>query len=472
MREGNTVFLSLLLSFWNKRVSFNLPAEVAKIFLPFAQLFSIRVWNHVQVLLVGSMLTTGKRTITSILEIMGLAEQPNFQNYHRVLNRAVWSNLQASKILLTTLVMTFIPHGTIVCGIDDTIERRKGKNIKAKGIYRDPVRSSHSHFVKVSGLRWLSMMLLVEIPWAKKVWGLPFLTVLAPSERYHQEQQRRHKKLTDWARQMILQVKRWLPRRELVLVADSSFASLELLDAISKDCLSTSMITRLRLDAALYEPAPLRPPGTMGRPRLKGKRLPNLEQILLDADTQWSNITLSHWYGETERQVEITTGLAIWYHTGLPIVPIRWVIVRDPLGKKFKTQALLCTNSKYQPQQVLEWFARRWQMEVTFEEVRRHLGLETQRQWSNLALARTTPLILGLFSLVTLLAHHLQDHFIWTIRQKSWYRKSLPTFSDALALVRRFFWASTFSISSKSTDMIKIPRPLFNRLRDIAIYAA
>jgi hypothetical protein len=282
---------------------------------------------------------------------------------------------------------------------------------------------------------------------------LPFLTVLAPSERYHQEQQRRHKKLTDWARQMILQVKRWLPRRELVLVADSSFASLELLDAISKDCLSTSMITRLRLDAALYEPAPLRPPGTMGRPRLKGKRLPNLEQILLDADTQWSNITLSHWYGETERQVEITTGLAIWYHTGLPIVPIRWIIVRDPLGK-FKTQALLCTNSKYQPQQVLEWFARRWQIEVTFEEVRRHLGLETQRQWSNLAIARTTPLILGLFSLVTLLAHHLQDHFIWTIRQKSWYRKSLPTFSDALALVRRFFWASTFSISSKSTDMI------------------
>ena len=122
--------------------------------------------------------------------------------------------------------------------------------------------------------------------------------------------------------------------------------------------------------------------------------------------------------------------------------------------------------------QILEWFTRRWQIEVTFEEVRKHLGLETQRQWSDLAIARTTPLILGLFSIVTLLAHHLQDHFIWTIRQKSWYVKSLPTFSDALALVRRFFWASTFSISSKSTDMIKVPRPLFDRLRDIAIYAA
>lgn len=451
-------------------MSFNLPAEVAKIFLPFAQLFSTRVWNHVQILLVGSILTTGKRTITSILEVMGLENQPNFQNYHRVLNRAVWSNLQASKILLTTLVITFIPSGTIICGIDDTIERRKGKKIQAKGIYRDPVRSSHSHFVKVSGLRWLSMMLLVEIPWAKRVWGLPFLTVLAPSERYHQQLKHRHKKLTDWARQMTLQVKRWLPCRELVVVGDSSFASLELLSTLSKTP-SVSMITRLRLDAALYEPAPPRTSSTMGRPRLKGKRLPNLEQILLNTDTQWSNVTLSHWYGESERQVEVTTGLAVWYHTGLPVVPIRWVLVRDPLNL-FKTQALLCTNSKYRPEQILEWFARRWQIEVTFEEVRRHLGLETQRQWSDLAIARTTPLILGLFSIVTLLAHHLQANFTWTTRRKSWYVKSLPTFSDALALVRRFLWASTFSMSSNPADIIKVPRLLFNRLRDLAIYAA
>jgi len=366
--------------------------------------------------------------------------------------------------------MTLIPNGTIVCGIDDTIERRKGGKIQAKGIYRDPVRSSHSHFVKVSGLRWLSMMLLVEIPWAKKVWALPFLTALAPSERYHQQRQNRHKKLTDWARQMTLQIKRWLPNRELVIVADSSFACLKLLSSVSKTA-SVSMITRLRLDAALYEPAPLRSPGTMGRPRLKGKRLPNLGQVLIDKDTDWSKVTLANWYGETERAVEITTGLAVWYHTGLPAVPIRWVLVRDPLSK-FRTQALLCTNQGYQAQRILGWFARRWQIEVTFEEVRKHLGMETQRQWSDLAIARTTPLILGLFSLVTLLAHHLQTNFTWTIRQKSWYSKPLPTFADALALVRRFLWASTFSMSFKSTDIIKVPRPLFNRLRDLAIYAA
>ena len=132
----------------------------------------------------------------------------------------------------------------------------------------------------------------------------------------------------------------------------------------------------------------------------------------------------------------------------------------------------MCTHQEYQAQQILEWFARRWQIEVTFEEVRRHLGMETQRQWSDLAIARTTPLILGLFSLVTLLAHHLQANFTGTTRQKSWYVKSLPTFSDALALVRRFLWASTFSMSSNPADIIKVPRPLFDRLRDLAIYAA
>ena len=179
-------------------------------------------------------------------------------------------------------------------------------------------------------------------------------------------------------------------------MGDSSFACLELLSALSKTP-SVSMITRLHLDAALYEPAPLKPPGTMGRPHLKGKRLPNLEQILIDADTQWSKITLSNWYGEAEREVEVTTGKSVWYHAGLNVVPIRWVIVRDPLGQ-FKSQALLCTNQEYHAQQILEWFVRRWQIEVTFEregwrgclaisnraveEVRRHLGWETQRQWS------------------------------------------------------------------------------------------
>ena len=160
-----------------------LPSDYLTLIQTFAPLFSNSIWVHAQVLLVGAMLTTGKRTVTAGLRIMGLSTDVHFQNYHRVLNRAAWSSRQASYLLLGLLIAAFAPTGPVLIGLDDTIERRRGEKIKAKGIYRDPVRSSHSHFVKASGLRWLSMMLLVPIPWAQHVWALPFLTVLAPSER-------------------------------------------------------------------------------------------------------------------------------------------------------------------------------------------------------------------------------------------------------------------------------------------------
>ena len=190
-----------------------------------------------------------------------MSDDKCFQNYHRVLNRAVWSSLAVSQVLLGLLINAFAPAGTIVMGLDDTIERRRGAKIRAKGIYRDPVRSSHSHYVKASGLRWLSLMLLAPIPWAKRVWALPFLTVLAPSERYYAHSPRAHKKLTDWARQVLLQVRRWLPKRALVIVADSSFAVIELLERMRRLTNPICMVTRLRLDAALYEPPPARKPG-------------------------------------------------------------------------------------------------------------------------------------------------------------------------------------------------------------------
>ena len=187
----------------------------------FAPLFDARVWSYAQLLLVGAILAPGKRTVTSVLRIVGRGNEPHFQNYHRVLNRARWNSRTASQILLSLLIRTFAPSGPILVGLDDTIERRWGKQIQARGIYRDPVRSSRSHFVKTSGLRWLSLMLLAEIPWAGRVWALPFLTVLAPSKRYDQKRQRRHKTLPEGGRQMALQLRHWLPDRRLVLVVDS-----------------------------------------------------------------------------------------------------------------------------------------------------------------------------------------------------------------------------------------------------------
>ena len=448
-----------------------LPSEYLTLIQAFAPIFSKRIWQHLQILVMGALLAPGKRTVTAVLRIMGLSQEQHFQNYHRVLNRAVWSGLEISRVLLGLLLTTFAFCGDVVMGMDDTIERRRGEKIKAKGIYRDPVRSSHSHFVKASGLRWLSLMLLVPIPWAERVWALPFLTVLAPSERYYLGRVRRHKLLTAWARQMLLQVRRWLPKRRLVVVADAGFAVISLLSRIQRLPHPICMVVRFRLDAALYEPAVPRCPHQKGRTPLKGKRLPNLNQVLKERQTVWQGVTLCHWKGERKRVVEITSGTAVWYHAGLPALPIRWVLIRDPKGK-FKPQALLCTDLSVPAEQILKWFVMRWRVEVTFQEVRAHLGVETQRQWNDWAILRTTPALLGLFSLVTLLAHRLTQQDQLPIRQAAWYVKRLPTFSDALAVVRQSLWRQPyFPTSWGKTDIQKQAHWVLERYTDALCYA-
>lgn len=445
-----------------------LPADMVALLAPFAPLFSRPVWRHVQVLLAGAILAPGRRMVSSALQAVGLGSLPQFQRYHRVLNRAVWSSLGVSRILLGLLVATFAPSGPLVVGIDETIERRRGTKIAAAGIYRDPVRSSHGHFVKVRGLRWISLQLLVPIPWASHVWALPFLTALAPSERCSQRRRRRYKPLTLWARQLIRLVHRWQPDRRLVVVGDRAYAALELLGAVRT---AATVVARLRLDAHLCAPAPARLPGQTGRPRLVGARLPNLATYVTDPATPWMTHTLARWYGERDRPIQLFSGTAVWYHTGLPPVPIRWVVIRDPWGK-FATQAVLCTDVAADPLQIVSWFMLRWQLEVTFREVRAHLGMETQRQWSDRAIARTTPALLGLFSLVTLLAH-AQLPAVAPIRRLAWYVKPLPTFADALALVRRQLWTeATFHTLPTDSDLVNIPRALINHLADLLCYAA
>lgn len=262
-------------------------------------------------------------------------------------------------------------------------------------------------------------MLLIPISWAERVWALPFLTVLAASERSAKEQGKQHKKITDWARQMLLQIKRWLPDREVIAVGDGSYAAIELLAALRSQ---VTFITRLRLEAAVYEPAPLREPAKPGRNRKKGKRLPTLEQVMKNPATKWQKIKLSQWYGYADKEMEITTATAVWYHSGKPVVPLKWVLLRDPEGNLSPT-ALLSTDTQLSSEKIVTYFLRRWSAEVTFEEARAHLGVETQRQWSHKAIERTTPVLLGLFSIITLLADSLQKKGNLRIATSAWYKK-------------------------------------------------
>lgn len=414
-----------------------LPQDMIPLLQCFAPVFSRHVFEHVKRLVAGAILTPGQRTITNILRTVGLDQDAHFQTYHRVLNRAVWSSLKASKVLLGLLIRALVPEGEVVLPLDETLERRRGKKIAAKGIYHDAVRSSKSHFAKASGLRWLVMAVSVKVPWAGRVWALPFLSVLAPSERFHQERGVRHKTLTDTAMQMITQVRRWLPDRKLILVGDEGYARLRLLERCQR--LRVVGVTRLRLDAALYDLPKPKAPGKRGPQPKKGERQPKLADRLNDPLTEWRRATVSNWYGEGERTVEIATGVSVWYRPGEAAVSLRWVLIRstkdDP--KPFKAQALLCTDPEATPEQVLAWFIQRWPLEVTFEESRAHLGVETLRNWNDLSVQRSTPALLGLYSLVTLWADALPKR---SVRRSAWYPKEQPTFSDALAGVRRSLW--------------------------------
>jgi|SRR5689334_14167192 len=451
---------------------FTPPAEVSAVLAAFAPLFTEPSWARAQALLCGVLLAPANQTLTAALRALGLADEPGFQNYHRVLNRARWSARQAAHHLLKLLVEAFVPAGPVIIGLDDTVERRRGRKLTARAIYYDAARSSRSCFQKTSGLRWMNLALLVPVRWAARVWALPFLTALCPSERYgpYVRRGRRHKPLVERARGLIGQVRRWLPDRMLVVVADSSYAALELLAWCARQARPVTVISRLRLDAALYAPAPARRPGQNGRPRLKGQRLPSLAQRLEDARTRWQACRLC-WYGGQIRRLQLATGTAVWYSSGKPPVSLRWVLVREP-KRRFEPQALLSTDLNLSARQIVLYFVRRWSMETTFQEARLYLGLEGQRQWNDLATARATPVRLGLFSLVALIVER-QPGWQGAFRRSAWYEKARPTFADALAQVRRALWRQLgFWLSAAALEKQKPAHLLFEHFAELLAYAA
>ncbi len=426
-------------------------------------------WQNLLVLVMGALLAPGKRTVSACLRMTGRADVSNFTVYHQVLNRGRWKGRALARTLLGLVVDGLVPEGPVIIGVDDTIERRWGSRIVARGIYRDPVRSSHGHFVKTSGLRWLSFMVLAPVPWAGRIKALPVLTLLAPSERADAKRGRRHKLLTDRARQGMLQLCRWLPGRRIIFVGDASFAVHALAHAMAG---RATLISRLRLDASLFAPPAIRHARTQGRPAQKGARRPKLSALLSDSATRWQPITAPIWYGkQIEKPLEIASGIALWYRRGTPPRPIRWVLVRDPAGKR-APQAFFSTDTTLAPAEIIAIFVRRWQVEVTFSEVRAHLGVETQRQWSDNAITRTTPALMGLYSLVTLWADDLLRQGA-TPYAAAWYRKSAFTFTDAIAAVRHRIWMGDISDNSASDrDMRKIPPDRIIRMTQALCFAA
>ena len=439
-----------------------LPAPIIEVLLAFRPLFTAPTWGKLMTLLTGTLLAHGRRTVTVALRYTGHDQAANWSSFHQVLNRARWSPLAVSRQLLLLIVETFVPAGASVdLVIDETLERRWGSQISKRGHYRDSALSSRERSVSSPGLRWIVMAVVVPVPWAKQRWALPFLCVLATTPEVSERLGQRHKTIGRRAEQMVGLVRRWLPTRSIKLMGDTAYSVLEL--GLSAQRQQVTLIMTGRLDAVFHAPPPERTPQTIGRPRVVGRRLPSLEHVLQNEATAWQTLTLA-WYAEGERTVECCTGTALWYRTGYAPLPIRWVLTRDPAGKR-PPKALFCTDPTAEADQIIRDFMKRWSLEVTFEEGRAHLGIETQRQWSDLAIERSTPLLFGLYSLVALFGQAVHPDGQIPLIQAVWYRKQRATFCDVLAVVRRQLWGQeTFRTSPCDPEVVLVPRSTLERL--------
>jgi hypothetical protein len=446
--------------------------EIVHILAVFEAAMTAPTFAKALVLIYGAILTPGRRTVSAALRVMGLGHLDTFGNYHRVLNRDRWSPWVMSRLLFEVLIRVFIPRGgRLVLSIDETLERRQGKRIKYKGRFHDAVRSTRRHVVTSLGVRWCCIALVVEVPWARRAWALPFLAVpvLAPktSARWH----KRHRTSVDWAMLLIEKIRRWQRQRDITLVGDGSYAAVALIQRCQHLTPAVRLVSRLRLDAVLHdEPGPAVPHRRGPRPK-KGARQASLATRLTDPATPWTPICLP-WYDGAGKPLEIATEVSLWYHRGEDPVRLRWVLVRCPRGS-LKPAAFFCSDPSVTADLVLRWFVSRWNIEVTFEELRAHLGFETQRQWSVRAIERTTPCLFGLFSVLVVMAKILYptpDSL--PVRETCWYPKQEATFSDVLAAVRSHLWDSLYSnASSADAEMCLIPRPVLETLQQVACYS-
>jgi hypothetical protein len=453
--------------------------EIIQLLATFAPVFTQPTFRKAQVLIYGTILALGKRTVTAVLRVMGLDQEGNFGKYHRVLNQAVWSPMRASRLLLWLLVAHFVPPGVrLVILVDETLERRAGKKIGYKGWFRDAVRSTGNKVVTSRGIRWLCLCVLVAVPWSRREWALPFLVVPILSEKTCQKLGKRHRSGVEWTARLLAKIVAWLPHSQIVLVGDGGFAAVALVACCQR--VGVVLVARLRLDAQLFDFAGPQPRSKRGPKPKKGAALPNLQARLVDAHTKWQAATLC-WYGAQDKPIEYVSGVCLWYTQGHDPVPIRWVLARYEetnarTGKvSVKAAAFLCSDTQDQtitPLQILAWFVGRWNIEVTFEEMRAHLGLETQRHWSVRAIGRTTPCLFAVFSLVVLMAKRLHPKSL-PVQGSLWYRKEEATFSDVLGAVRTHLWgAMNYTRSPEQGELCLIPRAIWQRLQQLACYAA
>jgi hypothetical protein len=423
----------VIVSFFLEVQMTTLPHPILTILQPFATIFrQERVFRKALTLLIGCILCIGGVTVCAALRAIGLNTDKTYSRFHRLLNHDYWNMMLASKILLQMIVKAF-PQKILTFAVDDTIERRRGKKIKAKGIFKDPIGTGTGKHITCSGLRWVPIMILLRVPFMRRTVALPFMVPLSLSERTAAKIGRRHKSPQRIAEQVCFLLRRWFPEQMISLVADAGYTTTGLFRTCQK--LNIQLVTRARSNLRLYKRAPART-GKRGRPRIKGERLPPLKELRDGSDLEWTQATVEGYSSSIDMRLVATLD-CLWDSIEAGCIEVRLVFVKTPGDNPEDPVFCLITSAPLlSTEQIVGFYSMRWSQEVTHREVREHLGMETQRQWSDLAIERSTPLIFGLYSLIFLCIHQFYGEEGVCPAQVAWYHKKEPAFGDLLNAIR------------------------------------
>ena len=416
-----------------------LPKAVGPVLSPFSIAFTKPTFQRIALLFVGSVLTMGRHTVAAALRVTGSLAEGHYTDYHRVFSRARWSLWPLAKVLCAMVLDLVAADETVICTVDDTTPQHKGKHVWGKDRHRDACRSTHSHMVWVFGHKWVVLCINVKFTFASRPWALPVLAALYRTPETNKKDGRRHKTPTELARQLMAVLLHWFPDRRFILLGDGGFASHQLARFAHRHHKRLTLVSLCHAKANLFALPPKTKPHT-GRPRIKGSKLPAPQEVV--AATSKRKRSVVGWYGGQKRRIEFVSGTGHWYKGGQGLVPIRWVFVHDRDGTH-EDRYFYSTDPSLSPSKIVTLYTARWSIEVTFEEVRFHLGFHTPRCWTKNSVLRVGPCLLGLFTLVCLIYHRHTRGQGTRPTPTAWYAKTEVTFADAIAAVRGLLWCET-----------------------------
>jgi hypothetical protein len=431
--------------------------------------FSHPTWRKVEGLLIGPLWALWRRTGPAARRQRGWHEASHGGLSPQGLHRARWSAVEWSRRVVWLVVRTVVAVGgerTFV--IDETGARRGGPRLTRRGHDREPLAASRQRAGATSGWRWIVWTLVITPPWTLRPWAVPVLRVPAPTPAVSRRLGRRHATVPPRARPMLLGGRRWVPGMAMPVIGGHSYRVHERGQAGAR--WGVRWGAPLRLEAALSGPAGAPRPGPKGRPRVKGARLPPRAQGLKGAQTPGQRRRV-RWYNGRRRELDVTSGTAVWDRSGQPVRPLRWMLVRAPHGR-LGPRAYVATGPNDRPRAVGQRFITRWTIATTVEASRAPLGLATQCQGSDRASERPTPCLWGRYSVVTRLAHARHPDGKGPGPNVAWYPQAHATFADVLAVVRRHFWGDfRDSTSAHPPDLVESPRSELARWVQAGCYA-